>query len=163
MTTMPSMGMSFSCAYFRRCRIPASISNCVNACLLARYLQMGKPSCSIARSRCDFHGYSSVRPSSTLNAIKVTRRSLQAPQSSRRTEPAARLRPFLYGSPFPSRSVSFNAAKSLGRINASPVTTNRSLYEILSGIPEIPITLWVMSSPVSPSPRVAASIRRPFS
>ena len=29
--------------------------------------------------------------------------------------------------------------------------------------PEIPITLWVMFSPVSPSPRVAASIRRPFS
>ena len=49
------------------------------------------------------------------------------------------------------------------KLDGLTVTTNRSLYEILSGIPEIPITLWVMFSPVSPSPRVAASIRRPFS
>lgn len=74
--------------------IPSSVSFCVKGRLVTMYLQGRKPSGRSALRRSDLRGNSSM-PSSTLNGMNISRRPRQVPASNRRTEPAARLRPFL--------------------------------------------------------------------
>src|SRR3989344_7204540 len=78
-------------------------------------------------------------------------------------EPAATLRGFANGSsPFSSRSRLSSRRRDFF-IHTSPSTITETGCLSWSGTDSIVRTLCVTSSPITPSPRVAAVLRRPFS
>ena len=104
----------------------------------------------------------SSKPTSTLNGTKDTPRAAQIAESNCLTEPDAKFLGVEYlSSSFSICSLIF--WKVGISINASPLTTNFSLQGIDFGTFTKTLALWVISSPISPSPRVAASVITPFS
>lgn len=83
-----------------------------------------------------------------------------------RSDPAAALRGLAKGLSSAATSRAFSSSKpSMGKKTSPRISTRAGMFSPFSrcGISAIVRTLGVMSSPVRPSPRVAARVRRPCS